>query len=56
MTGSSVEYSEINNLLEQLTNSHVVPKWKVLGQSRDGNGIGICGQLIAQALQQNRSF
>jgi hypothetical protein len=43
MAGSSVHYSEIDNPLEQLTDSHVIPERKVLCQCFNGNGVGICG-------------
>ena len=43
MAGSSVQYSEVDNSLEQLADSHVIPERKVLCQCFDGNGIGVCG-------------
>ena len=56
MAGPSVKYSKIDYPLEQLTNSHVIPERKVLCQCFNGNGVGVCGELMAQALQKNRLF
>ena len=43
MAGSSVQYSKIDNALEQLADSHVIPERKVLCQCFNGNGVAFNG-------------